>query len=92
MLSASASRLDQQIVPHRRGQVSHRLARLEDGLEHHLVETLMLDLAVSLGLGYHCRRSAASTAFPIEVAEMTKRWSPVTHESESLNRRALIAL
>ena len=32
--------------------------RLEDGREHDLVETLLLDLAVSLGLGYHCRRAA----------------------------------
>ena len=32
--------------------------RLEDGLENDLVETLPLDLAVPLGLGYHCRRAA----------------------------------
>ena len=32
--------------------------RLEGGLEHDLIETLLLDLAVSLGLGYHCRRAA----------------------------------
>ena len=43
--------LDQQSVPHPRGEVSHRPLRLEDGLEHDLVETLLLDLAVFLGLG-----------------------------------------
>ena len=32
--------------------------RLEDGLDRDLVETLLLDLAVSLGLGCHCRRAA----------------------------------
>ena len=32
--------------------------RLEDGLEHDVVETPLLDLAVSLGLGHHCRRAA----------------------------------
>ena len=53
-----ARRFDQQNVPHRRGQVPHRQTRPEDGLEHDLVETLLLDLAVSLGLGYHCRRAA----------------------------------
>ena len=51
---------DQQSVPHRRGWVSNRLMRLEDRLEHDLVGTLLLDLAVTLGLGYHCRRAAGT--------------------------------
>ena len=38
--------LDQESVPYRRRQVSHRLMRLEDGLEHDLVETLLLEFAV----------------------------------------------
>ena len=47
-----ARSLNQQRAPHRRGEVSHRLMRFEDGLEHDLVETLLLDhLAVSLGFG-----------------------------------------
>ena len=51
--------LDQESVPFRRGKVSHRPMRLEDGLEHDFVEALLLDLAVCFGLG-HCRRSAGS--------------------------------
>ena len=43
--------LDQQRIPHRRGEVSHRLMRSADGLEHDLVETLLLDLAVYLAFG-----------------------------------------
>ena len=31
--------------------------RLENGLEHDLVENLLIDLAVLLGLGYHCRQA-----------------------------------
>ena len=52
--------LDQQSVPHRRRQVSHRLMRLEDGLEHDFVEALLLDLAVCSKLDHHCRRAAGS--------------------------------
>ena len=36
--------LEQRSVPRRRRQVSHRLMRLEDGLEHDFVEALLLDL------------------------------------------------
>ena len=32
--------------------------RLENGLEHDLAENLLIDLAVLLGLGYHCRQAA----------------------------------
>ena len=40
----------------------HRLMRFENGFEHDLVEGLLLcHLAVPLGLGYHCRRSAGSS-------------------------------
>ena len=34
------------------------MMRLEDGLEHDRVETLLLDLVVSLGLGFHSRPAA----------------------------------
>ena len=44
--------------PHRRGKVSHRLTLLEDGLEHEIVEALLLDLDVCCGRGHHCRRAA----------------------------------
>ena len=60
-----ARRLVQQSVPHRRGQVSHHLMRLDDGLEHDLVETLRHDLAVPLGLGYSCRRAAGPSFSPL---------------------------
>ena len=50
----SASGLDALI-----SRVSHTV---KDGLEHDLVETLLLDLAVPLGLGYHCRRAAGPSS------------------------------
>ena len=53
--------LDQKSVPFRRRQVSHRLMCLEDGLEHDLVEAVLLDLTVCFGLHHHCRRSAGSS-------------------------------
>ena len=59
-----ARRFNQQCVPNRRGQVSHRLMRLESGLEHDFVETPLFDLAFPLGLGHYCRR-AACLSFPL---------------------------
>ena len=62
MLSGFGTRcLDQQSVPYRRGKVSHRLMRLEHGLEHVFVEALQLDLDVRFGLGHHCRRAAGAS-------------------------------
>ena len=39
-------------------EVSHRVLRLEDSLQHDFVEDLLLDLAFCCGLGHHCLRTA----------------------------------